>query len=160
MERDLNVVEKNMLFLREKNIEIINKLNEKIIVKADKLRLNELFDNLLTNAIKYSSSGGIITFNAENDGDYITVSVKDTGIGLDDQQIDNIFNEFYKVDKSRHDFYSSGLGLTISKRIVEKHGGHIWAESPGVGKGTTIFFTLPIYHEKSDKKATEKIYKS
>ncbi len=57
-------------------------------------------------------------------------------------QPENIFDEFYKVDNSRHNLGSSGLGLSICKRIVEKHSGVIWAESPGVGKGTTFYFTL------------------
>lgn len=63
------------------------------------------------------------------------------------EQIKFIFDEFYKADKSRHDFDSSGLGLSICKRIIEKHKGKIWAESPGPGKGTTIFFTLPLFKE-------------
>jgi signal transduction histidine kinase len=137
-----NIIEKNKLDLDKNNMEIINKLNEKIIVKADKLRLVELFDNLISNAIKYSPNGGSITVDAQDNMDFVTVSIKDTGIGLDEQQIDRIFDEFFKVDNSRHDIDSSGLGLTICKRIVEKHGGRIWAESAGSGKGTSIFFTL------------------
>ena len=78
----------------------------------------------------------------------IKISIKDSGIGLDKKQKDHIFDEFYKVDKSRHDFESSGLGLTICKRIVEKQGGRIWAESSGHKKGTTINFTLPKANKK------------
>jgi signal transduction histidine kinase len=154
-----NTIEKNQLVIRDKNIEIINKINEKIIIKADKLRLNELLDNLIINSIKFCPNGGIITFDGRDNEDFITISIKDTGIGLENQQLNHIFDEFFKADKSRHDFDSSGLGLTICKRIVEKHGGTIWAESPGIGKGTTIFFTLPSY-KKSDKKAIGKLNKS
>jgi len=64
------------------------------------------------------------------------------------QQIDRIFDDFYKVDSARHDLESSGLGLPICKRIVEKHGGKIWVESPGLGKGTTLYFTLPLNSKK------------
>jgi signal transduction histidine kinase len=74
--------------------------------------------------------------------DFIVVSVKDTGIGLESDQIQHIFDEFYKVDYARHDLQSTGLGLSICKRIVEKHGGRIWVESQGKGKGSTFFFTL------------------
>ena len=69
--------------------------------------------------------------------------VKDTGLGMNNDQLNHVFDEFYKADKARHDFESSGLGLSICKRIVEKHGGRIWAESPGNNRGTTMFFTIP-----------------
>ena len=70
------------------------------------------------------------------------------------KQIKQIFEEFYKADKSRHDFDSSGLGLTICKRIVERHNGKIWIESPGLGKGTTVFLTLPLYTKDNNKNNT------
>ena len=69
---------------------------------------------------------------------------------MSESQIKNMFEEFYKADESRHDFYSSGLGLTISKKIVEKHGGKIWAESEGLGKGSTFYFTLPLNSEENN----------
>jgi signal transduction histidine kinase len=72
----------------------------------------------------------------------VTISVKDTGLGMDSDQIEKIFDEFYKVDDSRHQLDSSGLGLTITKKIVEKHGGRIWVESEGKDKGSTFYFTL------------------
>jgi PAS domain S-box-containing protein len=136
-------IEKNKTMLQDYNIEIITNIDNKIIINADKLRLSELFDNIITNAVKYSPNGGSISFNSKDEGKFIKISIKDSGIGLTQQQKEHIFDEFYKVDKSRHDFESSGLGLTICKRIVEKHGGSIWAESPGHQKGTTINFTLP-----------------
>jgi len=61
-----------------------------------------------------------------------------------------MFDEFYKADESRHDFDSSGLGLSISKKIIEKHGGKIWAESDGLGRGSTFYFTLPIKSNEKD----------
>ncbi|MDY6958784.1 MAG: HAMP domain-containing sensor histidine kinase, partial [Halobacteriota archaeon] len=127
----------------ERGITTENNVPEGLIARADKLRLDELFDNLITNAIKYSNEDGYLTIDAEEDGDYIKVSIKDTGVGMTKEQLSHIFEEFYKVDPSRHDLDSSGLGLSICKRIVEKHGGNIWAESPGEGKGTTFYFTIP-----------------
>jgi signal transduction histidine kinase len=84
-----------------------------------------------------------ITIDAKEDKDFVTVSIKDTGIGITEEQLSHIFDEFYKADEARHDFDSSGLGLPICKRIVEKHGGKIWVESPGEGGGTTFYFTIP-----------------
>lgn len=138
-----NVIEKNKLLIDENDIKIYNRIDKDIFVKADKLRLSELFDNIITNATKFTPYGGIITIDARIDKDNISVSVKDTGIGMDPKQINHIFDEFYKVDESRHDMSSVGLGLSICKRIVEKHGGNIMAESPGKGKGSTMIFTLP-----------------
>jgi len=139
----INVVEKNRLAFEENNIELNNNVDGSIIVKVDKLRIEELFDNLINNAIKYSNDVGSITIDANEDKDFVTISLKDTGIGITGEQIGYIFDEFYKADEARHDFDSSGLGLPICKRIVERHGGKIWAESSGEGKGTTFYFTVP-----------------
>jgi len=138
-----NVIERNILFFKENNIEIENKIDKNIIVKTDNLRLTELFDNLISNSVKYSPDGGTITIDAKQDKDFVTVSIKDTGMGITEEQLSHIFDEFYKADEARHDFDSSGLGLPICKRIVERHGGEIWAESSGEEKGTTFYFTIP-----------------
>jgi len=138
-----NVIENNKILFEDNRIDVINKIERDIFVEADKLRLNELFNNILTNSIKYTpEEGGKIIIDAENGKDFVTIGIKDTGIGMTSEQIDHIFDEFYKADDSRHNLDSSGLGLSICKRIVEKHGGDIWAESPGKGEGTTFYFTL------------------
>jgi signal transduction histidine kinase len=67
---------------------------------------------------------------------------------LTKEQIERVFDEFYKVDPARHDLESSGLGLSICKRIVEKQGGKIWVESPGLEKGSTFYFTIPSASKK------------
>jgi len=136
------IIDSNQLIFKENKITVENKIKGDIIVKADKLRLDELFDNLITNAVKYTSKSGNLIIDAKEEEDFVTVSFKDTGIGLTKEQIDNIFDEFYKVDPSRHDLKSSGLGLSICMHIVEMHGGKIWAESLGIGKGSTFHFTL------------------
>jgi len=136
------VISKNALLLKEKQLSFSNLVSKDIIVQADQLRLEELLTNLLTNAIKYSDANGSIEIAAEKNRDRVIVTVKDYGIGMDNTQMESIFNEFYKVDGSRHDFESSGLGLPICKRIVEKHGGRIWVESEGIEKGSTFYFTL------------------
>jgi signal transduction histidine kinase len=130
-------------FFEGKNVRIQNNIPLDIIVQADLIQIKELFDNLISNAIKYSIPTGVeITIDAQKKDDLIIISVKDTGIGLELNQIEHVFDEFYKVDYSRHDLQSTGLGLPICKRIVEKHGGRIWVESQGKGKGSTFFFTL------------------
>ena len=137
------IIENSQVLLDENNINIENKIGEKIFVKADRLRFGELLNNLITNSIKYTpDSGGEITIDAKEEGDFVTISVKDTGIGIKQERLSHVFDEFYKVDISRHDLDSSGLGLAICKRIVEKHGGKIWVESPGRGMGTAFYFTL------------------
>lgn len=131
------------LFLDEHKTIAKNKVEKGIMVTADKLRLVEIFNNLISNAVKYTlEEGGTITIAAEEAKTSVKISVKDTGIGMTKEQTSLIFDEFYKADKAFHDLHSSGLGLSICKRIVEKHGGRIWVESPGPGKGSTFYFTL------------------
>jgi len=137
------VIKKNKLLFEESKINISNNVSKDVYVMADKLRLEELIENILNNSVKYSKEFGKVTIDASDDKDSILVKVKDNGIGMTQVQIDRIFDEFYKADPSRHDFSSSGLGMSICKRIVEKHGGRIWAESKGVGKGSAFYFTLP-----------------
>ena len=138
-----NAIIDNQLVLDKKNIKIENMIDEKITIRADDLRIKEVFNNLFTNAVRYTPNGhGVITIDAEEDRDYVTISVRDTGIGLTEKQLGHIFDEFYKADESRHDLGGSGLGLSICKRIIEKHGGKIWVESPGPRKGSTFYFTL------------------
>ena len=86
---------------------------------------------------------GKIVINSVKKNKMVTVSFKDSGIGMDSKQQKKIFDEYYKIDTSRHKLDSSGLGLTITKKIIQKHGGKIWVESKGIGKGSTFYFTLP-----------------
>jgi len=138
-----NVIEKNKMMFEEKNIQVVNNVPEDITINVDKLRIEELFDNLLNNAAKYSKKKGKITVNSQEYNDEIKISISDEGIGMTPEQINHVFDEFYKADTSRHDFDSSGLGLTICKKIVEKHNGKIWIESKGKNKGTKVIFVLP-----------------
>lgn len=139
------VLERDMLLFQENNIAVKNELHRDIRVQVDKLRFYELFDNVLNNSVKYSPDGGTIVINSEKQNNsFVQISIKDEGIGMTREQLEHVFDDFYKADSSRHDFSSSGLGMSICKRIVEKHGGQIRAESLGLGKGTTMFFNLPV----------------
>ena len=151
-----NCIKDLQVLLNEKGINVENKIDKNIYVEADMLRIGELFHNLLSNAYKYSPKDTKITIDAKSNSDFVTISIKDCGIGMTKQQIDHIFEEFHKGDKSRHELSSTGLGLSICKRIVEKHGGKIWAESPGLEKGSTFFFTLKKGKQKMKKSGKEK----
>jgi len=138
------VLSNNRLFFDEHNIDVENLISEPLMIEADTLKLQEVFNNLLNNAVKYSKDGGgTITINQQTNDDSITISIQDDGVGMTAEQLEKVFTEFYKADSSRHDFDSSGLGMPICKRIVELHGGKIWVESEGLGKGSTFCFTLP-----------------
>jgi len=114
-------------------------------VEGDAGRLQQVFDNLLGNAIKFSPDGGRITVTVEDVGEMVRVSVSDEGVGIPQDQQARIFERFYQVDGSaRRRFAGIGLGLTIAKRIVEAHGGEIWVESEP-GAGSTFCFTIPRY---------------
>jgi signal transduction histidine kinase len=136
------ILENKKILVDENKIRISNKINHKLYVKADRLRLEELLTNIVENSVKYSKEKCWITIDAEQTNDFVKISIADTGIGMTKEQIERIFDEFYKADSARHDIQNTGLGMSICKRIVEKHGGSIWVESPGPGKGTTVFFTL------------------
>jgi PAS domain S-box-containing protein len=137
------VIDTNKLMFEGNKIKVVNNIPKGIEVYVDKLRLEELFHNLLSNSVKYTDGKGTVTLDAKMEGNFVTVSVRDTGIGMTRDQLSHVFDEFFKADSSRHDFDSSGLGMPICKRIVERHGGSIWVESQGPGKGSTFYCTLP-----------------
>ncbi len=139
-----SVLERNQFRLAQNSITFENVMKEDIVVTGDRLRIIEVYENLISNAIKFTNKGGILTFDARRGDGFAVLSLKDTGIGISPEQADHIFDEFYKADQSRHELGSAGLGLSICSRIIEKHGGHIWAESEGEGQGTTFLFTLPL----------------
>jgi len=115
-------------------------------ISADADRLRQVLNNLIGNALQYTPRGGKVRLSAERTGDEIRVSVIDTGVGIPAEHLGQIFDRFYRVDKSRSRQAGggSGIGLTIAKHLVEAHGGRIWPESAGEGKGSTFVFTLPV----------------
>jgi two-component system phosphate regulon sensor histidine kinase PhoR len=112
-------------------------------VKANKRMTEDLVYNLIDNAIKYNVENGNVLVSVKNEENNGLISVKDTGIGIPQEEQDRIFERFYRIDKSRSKkIEGSGLGLSIVKHIVEYHNGSITLESE-VGKGTTITIKLP-----------------
>ena len=105
----------------------------------------QVFENLLDNAIKFSPNGGTVRVRIWSETNQIVISVQDNGIGIPLHKIKQVFQRFYQVDGSatRH-FGGMGIGLALCDEIVTAHGGHIWVESPGEGQGSTFFVALPI----------------
>jgi signal transduction histidine kinase len=115
------------------------------LVKADISKLKIVIQNLIENAIKYTKEGKIeiVLVNKETE---VEVRIKDTGKGIPQEYIDQLFSKFYRVKKALEMDYGMGLGLYISRKIVDAHGGKIWVESEE-GKGSTFHFTLPVFEE-------------
>ena len=115
-----------------------------IEIKGDPFLLNTVWDNLLTNAIKYNKPDGNIEISIEDKGQSIVVTFQDTGIGLSKKEIERIFERFYRADTSRtHTVEGTGLGLSIVTTIVKLHGGHIEVNSKEK-EGTTFTVRLPV----------------
>lgn len=128
----------------DKNLTVELDLKSVIILYGDELRIRQLLLNIISNAEKYSNDGGRVVIKAYEEGDYVFVSVTDTGIGIDEKDIPNIFNRFFRVDKARTgEAGGTGLGLSICKWIAREHGGDILVESE-IGKGSTFTVKLAI----------------
>ncbi|WP_271853131.1 cell wall metabolism sensor histidine kinase WalK [Planococcus maritimus] len=112
-------------------------------VEIDTDKLTQVIDNIISNALKYSPEGGKIRFSVREKEGELLVSISDEGMGIPKENVDRIFDRFYRVDRARsRAMGGTGLGLAISKEMINAHGGQIWAESR-YGKGTSIYFTLP-----------------
>lgn len=112
-------------------------------VEIDTDKLTQVIDNIISNALKYSPEGGKIRFSVREKEGELLVSISDEGMGIPKENVERIFDRFYRVDRARsRAMGGTGLGLAISKEMINAHGGTIWAESQ-YGKGTSIYFTLP-----------------
>ncbi len=141
-------------------------------IHADERKLKQVIYNLISNAIKFTPDGGSIIVSAcslnlperrmstrdgreitlpspndheQTDTDFVEVSIKDTGIGISQENLDRIFKSFEQIDGSySRKYQGTGLGLSLSRNLIELHGGRIWAESEGEGKGSTFRFVIPV----------------
>jgi signal transduction histidine kinase len=117
-------------------------IEKEMIVEIDRVRLEQILRNILSNAVKFTEKGEIVV-NCVRNENYFTFSVKDTGIGMNAEDQKIIFDRFMKLENSRQQLYrGTGIGLFLSKQLVELFGGNIWVESE-VGKGSAFFFTIP-----------------
>ena len=139
---------------------------EGLKIMADERRLKQVMFNLLSNAAKFTPDGGTITVEDRKKGKELIISVSDTGIGIAPDEQEKIFTEFYQSSGGIKDKTpGTGLGLPLTRRLVEKHGGRIWVESEGLGKGSRFSFTLPVRgvsqkvksHRAEEKKEPAKI---
>ena len=130
--------------MEPKQIQFINSTKERLLIKSDRARLEQVLNNLILNAIDFvPKEGGTIEISAQAKGDAALFFIKDNGIGIPKHKQINLFKEFYQIDTfitRKHG--GSGLGLAICKGIVEALGGKIWVESEE-HKGATFYFTIP-----------------
>ncbi|WP_246944273.1 cell wall metabolism sensor histidine kinase WalK [Bacillus pinisoli] len=126
-------------------------VDQELFVEMDEDKITQVLDNIISNALKYSPEGGQIEFHLKQHDDCIEVTVTDQGVGIPKENINHIFDRFYRVDKARtRKLGGTGLGLAIAKEMVVAHGGDIWVDSEE-GIGTTFHFTLPVDQEFEDE---------
>ena len=114
-------------------------------IQADERKLKQIIFNLLSNAVKFTPDGGRIQLGASCEDEKLAVAVTDTGIGISLEKQEKVFQEFYQVEAGLRDKTpGTGLGLPLSRKMVEMHGGEIWCESEGEGKGSRFVFTIPL----------------
>ncbi len=124
-----------------KEIRISNNVESATVI-VDKLRILQVLNNLLTNAIKYSKNGGDIALSSSLSAEFITIAVEDNGMGIATDEIPNLFGKFFQ-SKNQISAEGFGLGLAIAKMVVESHGGTIGVTSE-LGKGSRFWFSLPL----------------
>lgn len=139
--------------LKERNLFVKLTLSDSCYIFADSIRIEQVIMNLLSNAIKNTPPNGIIYISLNKQNDFVDIVFKDTGVGFTEVEKEKIFEKFGKIErkgiKNNIIIEGSGLGLYISKQIVELHGGIIWVESEGRNKGSTFTIRLPLDETKS-----------
>ncbi|MHC1754643.1 MAG: PAS domain S-box protein [Methanosarcina sp.] len=144
----------------EKNIKLnYNSENVKLWIAADESKFQQIMNNLLSNAIKFTPAGGSIDVTLKQERDLVTITVKDTGIGIAEDSLEKIFRPFIQIDSSlSRTFEGTGLGLTLVKKYVEMHGGNIYVESK-IGEGSSFRFELPVTRQRTTEPSLEVLKK-
>ena len=128
----------------KKQIQLSLQLDQDVLIEADKIKFKQILYNLLSNAIKFTDAGGEVTTKFEVSSLALLGSVTDTGVGISSQDLEKLFQPFTQLDASRTRAHSgTGLGLALTNRLIELHGGKIWVES-AVNQGSTFSFTFPL----------------
>jgi signal transduction histidine kinase len=121
-------------------------------MRGDERKLKQILYNPLSNAVKFTPPGGRITVSAGRQGDLLFLRVMDSGIGIEPEEQKKIFNEFYQVkSKTKNSTTGTGLGLSLTRRLVELHGGRIGVESEGPGKGSCFVCVFPLEPQKAQQ---------
>ncbi len=151
-----HTVESNQLEAENRKVSLSAELSDgPLWVHGNRRRLQQVFDNLLSNAMKYNQPGGWVRIRAHRNNAHVFVSVSDSGIGIPPEAQPKIFERFYRVQSpDTEEIHGTGLGLAIVKSVVEKHKGRIWVEST-VGEGSTFSFLLP--YREPDTEDTEPV---
>jgi signal transduction histidine kinase len=135
--------------MQTKAIKLVLDIPDTLLVYMDKNLIDQVFINLIGNAVKFTPNEGQITISAKVNGNQAIIAVSDTGYGIEKENLEKIFQEFFRVDNTINvQAKGTGLGLSLVKRIIEIHKEKIWAESE-TGKGSTFYFTLKLAKEKS-----------
>ncbi len=164
--RNENIVEiirdciKDIMYLAEKrNIFLKMDLPEKEYLKVEKVKIEQVLTNLLSNAIKNTPPKGTVLISLNKKEKNVEIQIKDTGVGFTEVEKENLFEKFGKIKRCEENMNiaseGSGLGLYITKEIVNLHGGQIWMDSEGRNKGCIFYFTLPIINNINNKKLRE-----
>jgi two-component system phosphate regulon sensor histidine kinase PhoR len=124
-------------------LDVAVEAGDELWVCADSRRIGQVLSNLLGNAAKFTPAAGRIQTGARRRGQGVELWVSDTGVGIEPEHLGRVFERFYKTDPSRAFGTGTGLGLAIAKHLVLAHGGQIWAESRGPGRGATFRVALP-----------------
>lgn len=141
-----NLISESSEKIKAKDITLLPLSYSSIFVLADEQKIKFVFQTLLDNAISYTKQGGRISFETSVlNKEKVTVKITDTGIGIGEEEIKHIFTKFYRTESSKKaDTEGMGIGLYLTQKIVEKHGGKTWVKSEGNSKGSSFFVSLPI----------------
>ncbi len=149
LENSLSMIKEKVL---KHGIMLVKEIEDIGIIEADERKFKQIMFNLLSNAAKFTPDGGRIRVKGQvarasgaRGVECVEVSVRDTGIGIEEKDREKVFAEFEQIDTAKRRKYAgTGLGMPLTKKLVELHGGRIWFESAGKDKGTTFYFTLPL----------------
>jgi signal transduction histidine kinase len=128
-----------------KDVQIITKVAPNMpLLKGDKSKIEQIMKNFVSNAIKYSPNGGDVQIFVSFDSKEATICIEDHGLGIPEEALSKLFEEFYRVERETHiNIKGTGLGLSITKQLIEAHGGRVWVQSK-LGTGSKFFFTIPL----------------